>query len=227
MPNSIRIVLKTLFVLLAPVLLILGSARLLATDAYLAYEYDKSSFPPDTYGFTPQQRFELASTNLHYVLRHLPDDALASQTLNGSLVYTEREATHMMDVQTAFQSVMSALQFAFILILLLGFFLWQRGERRELASAIKSGGILTAALIGSVALLAFFAWQIWFDNFHLIFFEPGSWLFAYSDSLIRLFPLQFWMDATFTLSAVSLIGGLLLAFSGWQWRLLLEKTPQQ
>jgi integral membrane protein (TIGR01906 family) len=102
---------------------------------------------------------------------------------------------------------------------LIGLLLWRKGKRLELASAVQSGGILTVAFIGSVALLAVFAWQTWFENFHLIFFKPGSWLFSYSDTLIRLFPLQFWMDATFMISTISLTGGLLLVFISWRWQL--------
>ena len=227
MPIFITRILKALLVLLIPILLIFGSARLLSTDAFLAFEYGKASFPPDVYGFTTQQRMELASTNLHYVLAHLPDDALSSQTLNGSLVYSQREATHMVDVRTAFQLVWRVWWAAIILLLITGFFLWQKGGWRELAAAIKAGGILTIGLIGSIALLALFAWQVWFDNFHLIFFEPGSWLFAYSDTLIRLFPLQFWMDATLTISLLSFVVGLLMVLIGWQWRIAIEKPSRR
>jgi uncharacterized membrane protein len=84
------------------------------------------------------------------------------------------------------------------------------------ASAIQSGGLLTSAMILSIALLAVFAWQFWFNAFHLIFFKPGSWLFLYSDALIRLFPVEFWFDATLTISALSLAGGLSFALFGWR-----------
>lgn len=222
MPTLITRILKSLFVLLFPIVLILSSARLLATDAYLAFEYGKASFPPDSYGFTPQQRFDLASTNIHYVRAHLPDDALSSQTLDEKPVYSQREASHMVDVQAAFQFVMSLWQASLILVILIGSILSHRGERWALASAIQSGGILTIGLILAIALLAVLAWQVWFDAFHLLFFEPGSWLFAYSDTLIRLFPLPFWVDATFTITALSVVGGLLAAFGGWRWQRALR-----
>lgn len=214
---------KTLIVLALPFFIMLGSARLLTTDQYLAFEYGKASFPPDTFGYTRQQRVDLATVNMRYVRDNLPDDTLANETLDGKPVYSPREVTHMADVQTAFQTVWRALWIASIVILLSGFFLWRRGDLSALASAIQAGGFLTAALIGSIALLALLAWQVWFDNFHLIFFEPGSWLFSYSDTLIRLFPLQFWMDATFTISALGFLGGLLTALIGWRWRLALGR----
>src|SRR6266498_4592605 len=137
MPNFISRILKTLLMFLIPILLVLGSAHLLATDSYLAFEYDKASFPPDLYGFTSQQRFILASTNIHYVRAHLPNDELAKQTLNGVPVYNEREVTHMADVQAVFQIILRVWQAAFILILLIGVILIQNGEQKGFASAIQ------------------------------------------------------------------------------------------
>ena len=216
MTNLINRILKTLLVLLIPVLVILGSTRLLATDAYLAFEYGKTSFPPDAYGFTRQQRFDLASTNIHYVRAHLPDDTLPGQTLDGKAVYNPREVSHMADVRSVFQGIVRAWQIAFLLLLFMGVVFWQKGERAAFASAIQSGGLLTSGIILAIALLAIFAWQSWFDLFHRFFFVEGSWLFSYSDTLIRLFPVKFWFDATLIISVLSLVGGLTFAFAGWR-----------
>jgi len=219
MPQFISRVLKTLLVLLIPILLVLGSARLLATDSYLAFEYGKASFPPDSYGLTRQQRFILASTNIHYVRAHLSDDELSKQTLNGAPVYNEREVSHMVDVQSVFQVILRVSQVAFILFLLLGFVFWQRGEYMAFASAIQSGGLLTSGIILTIALLAVFAWQTWFDLFHRFFFLPGSWLFSYSDTLIRLFPIKFWFDSVILISIFTLIGGIIATLSGYKLRI--------
>jgi integral membrane protein (TIGR01906 family) len=108
----------------------------------------------------------------------------------------------------------------------MGLFLWGRGER-QLASAIQPGGLLTSGIIVFIGPLAVFAWQFWFSTFHLFFFEPGSWLFSYSDTLIRLFPVEFWFDATLTISLLSLIGGLFVALIGWQWRIVIIKATQK
>ncbi|HET9905975.1 MAG TPA: TIGR01906 family membrane protein [Anaerolineales bacterium] len=225
MPNVITKIINFLLVLLIPILVVLGSARLLATDTYLALEYGKTSFPPDVYGFTSQQRFELASVNVHYVRAHLPDDALATQKLDATLIYSPRELSHMADVQSVFQVIVSVWQVAFVLLLFLGLILWATGEHRQLAAAVQSGGLFTSAMILTIALLAIFAWQSWFSIFHLFFFQPGSWLFSYSDTLIRLFPVNFWFDATLTISVLSLMGGLSLAWMGRQWRRSFQKSP--
>ncbi len=227
MPNFSRRILKTFLVLLIPIILILGTARLLATDAYLSYEYGKPSFPPDAYGFTVQQRFILASTNIHYVRAHLPDNELSKQILNGSMVYNEREVAHMADVQAVFQLVLRVWQFAFILVIFLAFVLWKKGEQTTVTAALRDGGLLTSGIILTVGLLAVFAWQAWFEMFHRLFFEDGSWLFFYTDALIRLFPIEFWFDSVLTLSILSLVGGLLLALLGWRGQMAITRRASE
>jgi integral membrane protein (TIGR01906 family) len=69
--------------------------------------------------------------------------------------------------------------------------------------------LVMAAVIALFASLAF--WQF-FTLFHALFFKGDTWLFEYSDTLIRLFPLQFWEDV-FIWVAVIVVGGALgLAF---------------
>lgn len=215
MASRLTQTLKLFVIVLIPIFIIGGAVRLLATNTYLSFEYSKPSFPPDPFGFTQQQRFELASVNIQFVRENLPGEALSNQILDGKPVYTQREVTHMVDVQYTFQSVLRVWWAAVFLLTLTSFILWKTGERMGLALAIKSGGFLTSGIIVAIALLALFAWQFWFNSIHLLFFNPDSWLFEYSDTLIRLFPLQFWIDATLTISFFSLCGGLILALIGW------------
>jgi len=53
-----------------------------------------------------------------------------------------------------------------------------------------------------------------FTSFHRIFFEGDTWLFSYSNSLIRLFPLRFWQDVFITIGGLSIFFSLLAAFIG-------------
>jgi integral membrane protein (TIGR01906 family) len=54
-------------------------------------------------------------------------------------------------------------------------------------------------------------WQF-FTLFHQVFFTGDSWLFYYSDTLIRLFPIRFWQDAFLWAAILALGGGAGLAF---------------
>lgn len=217
-------ILKILIVLAVPFFVILGSIRLLTTEQYLAFEYGRAGFPLDPFGFTQRERFDLALSNIHYVRAHVPINALSDQTLNGAQVYNPREVSHMADVRAVFQSVSRTWQATFILLPLMGLILWNFGERKQLMSAIRSGGLLTSGIILLIALLAIFGWQFWFETFHLFFFKPGSWLFSYSDTLIRLFPVEFWFDTTLSIAVASLAGGLLLTLVGWRGTRALAGT---
>jgi uncharacterized membrane protein len=54
-----------------------------------------------------------------------------------------------------------------------------------------------------------------------MFFEGDTWLFLYSDTLIRLFPERFWLTAFIGIGAGTLLlAGLLLGLSAWRLRRL-------
>ncbi len=206
---------KWIIILSVPILLVLGSVRLLVTDQYLAFEYNKASFPEDSFGFSPHQRLAYAAANFQYVREWQPLEALAHQQLNDSPLYNNRELQHMQDVQSVYQIVWKVWQLALGLTVLVGWGLaWRAETRPVLSEAIKWGGLLTVGIILIIGLLAVVAWQAWFVAFHEVFFAPGSWTFNYADTLIRLFPEKFWFDATLTIASLSLTGGLLLALVG-------------
>jgi integral membrane protein (TIGR01906 family) len=215
--------LRIIIVFLIPFFLLLGSVRFLASDPYLAFEYGKSDFPPDPFGFTPTERTTIASANLRFVRENLDIESLANQVFNEEPVYNARELSHMLDVQKVYQSVWLGWQLIVLLIFLTGFLLWRFSDHISLPTAIQTGGILTSSLIFVLGLLAIVAWQVWFTAFHQIFFQPGSWLFEYSDTLIRLFPEKFWFDSALSLLSVGFIEGLLMALLGWRWKLALQK----
>ena len=227
MPSLTTKILRVFLILLLPIVIITAAVSRLVTDQYLSFEYSKASFPPDSFGFTKQQRFILASTNIHYVRAHLPSDELSKHTVNDVPVYTSREVSHMADVRAVFQSLFQVLRGALVLLVSIGLILWQKKERLVLSYALQWGGLLTCGVILLIAVLASFAWQSWFSAFHFFFFEPGSWLFSYSDTLIRLFPVKFWFDATLTISLLGFVGGLLMVLIGRQCRIAVEKPPRR
>jgi Protein of unknown function (DUF1461). len=70
--------------------------------------------------------------------------------------------------------------------------------------------------VGLVVVIGIFAgisfWQF-FTVFHELFFSGNSWLFLYSDTLIRLFPMQFWQDAFLFAGLLDVVCGLVLGLS--------------
>lgn len=143
---------------------------------------------------------------------------LEKQTNNAMPLYNERELKHMDDVQVVFEFFWTAWKAISILIgilILLTLFLTKNWNSST--TALKIGEFVTAGLIATIGFLAIVGWDTWFLWFHKLFFSAGSWTFNYSDTLIRLFPQKFWMDAVFTVSGLSLAGGLLIGFVGRHW----------
>jgi integral membrane protein (TIGR01906 family) len=56
-----------------------------------------------------------------------------------------------------------------------------------------------------------------FEDFHRIFFKGDSWLFSTSDTLIRLFPQQFWFDAALAIGLFTLGGSIVIVMGMWYW----------
>ncbi len=97
------------------------------------------------------------------------------------------------------------------LILLWAFAVWKEGKQAYLWGA-KRGGMLTLILTASLAILASINFTEFFAQFHHLFFEGDTWLFYFSDTLIRLFPMRFWRDAFLMEGIIVVGGGLALAF---------------
>jgi integral membrane protein (TIGR01906 family) len=204
-----RISLRLLTSLLVPLVLVPGAIQVLISDQYLKFEYGKTDFPIDPYGFDQIQRLAYASGNFRWVREGQPIEALALQESGGKPLYNPRELEHMQDVQGIFLFTRRVWHLALgLLVLIVALSLWPKENFLELAQGLKLGGLLVIGLVAVVGLLAVIAWQVWFVAFHQIFFTPGSWTFNPSDTLIRLFPERFWYDAALTLSGLSLAGGL-------------------
>jgi integral membrane protein (TIGR01906 family) len=72
-------------------------------------------------------------------------------------------------------------------------------------------------IVVTIVLAAIVNWDFFFTTFHTMLFESGTWRFAYSDTLIRLFPEQFWFDAALLIGGLTTLIALLLLFAMWRW----------
>ena len=216
-------IIRWLVVLAIPFLLTLGTVRLLIawdTPTYPQFEYGRIA--PDAYGFTMEERLELADATLAYLQR--PEAAseviylLEDLRLPGTdkSLYNAEEIGHMLDVKNvadAFKGVLWVLAIVVIGGLII---LFARSETRALgARAIKQGGLLSVILVVLIMLFMGVAWGLAFTLFHNLFFSAGTWTFNYSDSLIRLFPEQFWFDFGMLWFGLILLEGIILALVGY------------
>ena len=225
--RSLALLIGSLYLtLMVPLGLTLGSVRLMMTGTYLQVEYNKPDFPPDDYGFTIADRLHYAPVAVDYLVSG-PDNALSVLTFaDGRPVYNGRELQHMADVRRVTQGAFAGGMGIVVLGIGIGFLLAQSpAGRKALVFSLLRGAALTLVLIFGLALGVFVAWDTFFTQFHQLFFAEGTWQFAYTDSLIRLFPVRFWQDAALTIGGIASLGGLLILSICIIWLRRSIKSP--
>lgn len=206
-----RLILGWIVTILIPLAIVLTGVRLMMTPAFLTVEYSMPGFPEDRYGFTKQDRLYWSQIALDYLLNSEDISFLGDLRFeDGSPVYNERELKHMVDVQIALNTTMLAWYFSLGGLLALGIWAWRAGWLLEYRLGAARGGWLTVIFVSSIILLVLLSFGVFFVAFHNVFFEPGTWLFYYSDTLIRLFPERFWRDIFIYVGLFSFVIGLIL-----------------
>jgi integral membrane protein (TIGR01906 family) len=198
-----------------PLFLIMTAIRLLLNPLYLEYQYNRAGFPPDPYGFTVEDRLHWGKLSLDYLVNDSDISFLGDLEFdNGTPIYNQRELEHMHDVKVLVQQMLVAWWIVGIGLVSLGIWAWRANWLRHFWQSISRGGFITTALILGILLLVMVSFNALFTGFHRIFFEGNTWIFLYSDTLIRLFPLPLWQDAFIFMGVFSLAGGLILGFTG-------------
>ena len=207
--------LSWLIALSVPYLLIMTAVRFLISPLYLQFEYNRPGFPPDTYGFTLEDRLKWGNISVEYLLNDADISFLGDQQMeDGSPLYNERELSHMLDVKILIQQTLRIFYFALVAVIGLGLWSWRGKWLRYYWSGLSRGGWLTTGLIVSILLLVLISFRELFTVFHRLFFTGDTWIFLYSDTLIRLFPLPFWQDAFILMGVFTLAGALVLGYFG-------------
>ncbi len=205
-------ILSIITTLLTPIALTLLGIRILLTPIFPEIEYRMPNFPPDSYGFSQAERVHWAKIAIEYLNNDAGPEFLGDLAFDdGSPLYKDREVSHMLDVKILVQVALKVWGAAFGLLIVFGVWAklgkWEQAYRRGL----MRGGWLTLILTGSLAILASINFWEFFAQFHHIFFEGDTWIFLYSDTLIRLFPMRLWQDAFLMEGVIVVGGGLALA----------------
>lgn len=218
--NKFYVVLSWLITLLTPLALVGLGARILMTPLFPNIEYRLPNFPPDDYGFTTQDRLKWGQKGIDYLLNNADISFLGNLKFDdGAPLFTERELGHMQDVKNVAQRLLRVWYLDLMILILLGLWAWRGNWLAAYRLGLRRGGWLTLGLGVTVGVIATFGsmgsgelfWNF-FSGFHVLFFTGDSWLFLYSDTLIRLYPLKFWEDAVLYIGIISALGALGLAF---------------
>jgi integral membrane protein (TIGR01906 family) len=214
-------VLSWLVTFLVPLALIGIGLRILLSPIFLEVEYNMPYFPADEYGFTKEDRLKWAPYALDYLVNNEDISYLGDLKFDdGSPLYNERELSHMDDVKRVTQGALRVWYVSLAVLALLGLWAWFGGWWHAYRLGLMRGGWLMVGLAVAVGLIVVIGILInpeiffrFFAAFHGLFFEGDSWLFLYSDTLIRLFPIRFWQDAILLAVVIALGSGVALGLS--------------
>jgi integral membrane protein (TIGR01906 family) len=213
-------ILSYLTSLVTPIALLGLGLRILLTPLFYTVQYNLLWFPADEYGFTKEDRLKWAKPSVEYLINDADISYLGDlQFDDGTPIYNQRELKHMEDVKGVTLSSLRVWYVSLAILLILAILAWKFNLLPNYLDGLRRGGwwmiglaLSIAVIVGTGILInpdifwAFFSW------FHTLFFEGDTWLFLYSDTLIRLFPIRFWQDAFLWAAVIALGGGAGLAF---------------
>ncbi|MBK8135359.1 MAG: TIGR01906 family membrane protein [Chloroflexi bacterium] len=203
-----------------PLLLVLGSVRLVMSPQYLLFEYQRPDMTADMFGFGLEDRVRWGPIGIDYLLTDADISLLGDLRFpDGAALFTQRELGHMVDVKAVTRAAFALLTASLAVFPLCAWILARSGQPGQLRNALIRGAVFTLSAIVAILFGATVAWDTFFALFHRAFFADGTWIFYTSDTLIRLYPEKFWFDAALTIG-ILVIGGalLILVLSVWQWR---------
>jgi integral membrane protein (TIGR01906 family) len=214
LPRVMQVLLAVFF----PVVLLVLAVRAVTSPLFLWVEYHRPGFPGDGYGFNADDRMTYGSYAVDY-LSNWSGPRYLGELVNrsGEKLFQDGEVSHMADVKLVILSAFGAGALLAILCIVAIIYLRRRsngGVRRGLFA----GSIITLVLIIGLGVLAFLGWEQFFTEFHRIFFASGTWTFALQDTLIRLFPGQFWIDAGIVIAALVLLTAVVTLILTWPTR---------
>jgi len=204
--------------ILVPITLIGLGIRALLSPMFLKIEYNMPYFPSDDYGFTKEDRLKWAPYAVEYLVNSADISYLSDLKFDdGTSLYNERELSHMDDVKRVTQNALNIWYISLALLTLLGMWSWRGDWVQTYRLGLMRGGWLMIGLAGIIGVIVVIGILIdpnvffsFFASFHSLFFEGDSWLFLFSDTLIRLFPIRFWQDAFLFAVVIALGGGTAL-----------------
>jgi integral membrane protein (TIGR01906 family) len=219
--SPLYIALSWIVTLLVPVAIVLTAVRLLMFPPFLEFEYRTPNFPPDRYGFTLQDRLYWSRFAMAYLVNDAGIEYLSDLRFqDGAPVYNERELSHMIDVKNVVQAALNVWLLSLAALLVLEVWAGRGGWIGLYRQGVARGGWFTAIFVGAAIFFVLVSFGVFFVAFHNVFFKPGTWMFLWSDTLIRLFPERFWRDIFIYVGAFSLVAGAALGY-------FLRKKPSR
>ena len=215
---------QIIIALAVPLVTLALSVRLIATTGFLWLAYHRPGFPADSYGFDTAERMRLGSYGLEYILNFAPSTYLSDLTnAQGHKWFLAKEVAHMTDVKHVMIAAMILATVWAALALFSSHSLKERAPG-AIRKSIFAGSWITLVLMIALGVLGALGWESFFTRFHELFFPQGNWMFRASDTLIRLYPPQFWVDAGIAVAALALLFTILVMVLSWPTKFRHERA---
>ncbi|MEA3430423.1 MAG: DUF1461 domain-containing protein [Nanoarchaeota archaeon] len=151
-----------LLVLLLPLIIILGSARLVVFDKSLHESlFIKSETVIENYNLLNDDVVEFLKGN--------------TETVESDM-FTDKEKDHLRDVRWLI-NVLSAVFYSAIVLFVILLFYFYNEDKLIIRKGLFYGGVLTFSLLGVGALLFSINFDFMFSLFHKLFFPQGNYVF--------------------------------------------------
>ncbi len=198
---------------------VVNAFRVLATETFVRTELGRDGFPPDPYGLTTDQRKALAVLGLRSIQPGSDGIVLLERARlpNGSPAFGLRELTHMRDVRRLFGFALRAQLVAVIVIAALALGLARTRFRTAVPLGLLAGALGTLAIAVLAVPVILLGFDGFFVRFHEIFFSGDSWRFNDADTLIRIYPEQFWQDVSRLAAGIAVAQALVVVPLAWWW----------
>ncbi|NTW44691.1 MAG: TIGR01906 family membrane protein [Anaerolineaceae bacterium] len=190
----------------SPFVIIMLAVRILFTPLFLIIEYNFPGFPPDSYGFTTEDRLRWGTDSMNYLFDRTNTKSFSDLKFeDGSNIYNDREISHMIDVKVLLQKMLNIFYVILGIYILIFIASIKNKNYQYFYKGLSRGGWVTIGLLTVIIAGIVISFDQLFTLFHKLFFTGDTWLFNYSDTLIRLFPMRLWQDAFIMMGVISLI----------------------
>ncbi|MGJ9373691.1 TIGR01906 family membrane protein [Nesterenkonia sp. CF4.4] len=208
---------QVLIAIFTPILLLVAAVRLVASPLFLWVAYNRPWIPEGAYSMDAEDRLVYGSYGTDFLTNLANGRYLSELAPGGEQLFTDGEVSHMVDVKFVVLWVMLIGIVLLVITLILALLLraWRPGG---VARGLFAGAWVTLGIIIAVAVLAIIDWQLFFAEFHRIFFADGTWTFPADSTLIQLYPEQFWIDAGVAVVALAVLFAVILLIATWPTR---------
>jgi len=218
MNHWLKVFLQAVIVAAAPIVLVVTPVRLLMHPRYVWFEYGRADFAPDPLGFSLEERTRLAIIGVESIVGPRGVVVLQEARLpDGSSAFNQREASHMQDVRVVTGNIYIAQVVMLIAAVLAAIALMRAEHRAAVPTALLTGASGTIVLLVGLVGFVLVGFDTFFTAFHRVFFTGETWLFDFTDTLIRLYPPQFWFDAATLIGVTTIVEAIMLGVIAWQW----------